>query len=126
MIHKITHRLRRHKISFGHAFEGFYYALSSQPNFVVHCVIASIALILGLFLNISLSEWLVVLVMITVVMSFELINTGIETTIDLVTLDFHPLAKKAKDVSSAAVLIVATGAFVIGILIFLPKIFALL
>jgi diacylglycerol kinase (ATP) len=58
-------------------------------------------------------------------MSLEMVNTALEAVVDLVTEEYRPLAKKAKDTAAGAVLISAIMAAVIGLIIFLPKIFAI-
>ena len=63
---------------------------------------------------------------IGLVIGFELINTSIEATVDLVTEDYHPLAKVAKDTSAAAVFVFAIAAIVVGLIIFLPKLIHIL
>ena len=70
-------------------------------------------------------EWAILALTIGLVISCELINTSIEATVDLVTEEYHPLAKVAKDTSAAAVFIFAIVAIIVGIIIFLPKIIAL-
>ena len=67
-------------------------------------------------------EWAILALTIGLVISCELINTAIEAVVDLVTEDYHPLAKVAKDTSAAAVFIFAIVAVIVGIIIFLPKI----
>ena len=62
---------------------------------------------------------------IGLVISCELVTTAIEAVVDLVTEEYHPLAKVAKDTSAAAVLIFAVIAVIVGLIIFLPKVIAL-
>lgn len=72
--------------------------------------------------KLSLTEWLVVVFTIGAVISLELVNTAIEAVVDLVTEEYHPLAKVAKDTAAASVFIIAIVAAIVGIIIFLPKI----
>jgi diacylglycerol kinase (ATP) len=66
-------------------------------------------------------EWIACILCIGSVITAELINTAIESTIDLYTQEQHPLAKKAKDVAAGAVLACAITAAIIGLMIFFPK-----
>ena len=59
------------------------------------------------------------------VLSLELVNTAIEAVVDLVTEEYHPLAKVAKDTAAAAIFVIAVVAAIVGVIIFLPKIISL-
>ncbi|SOC20869.1 undecaprenol kinase [Ureibacillus xyleni] len=106
--------------SFRYAFYGMYTALSEQ-NMRIHIISAVIAIAAGFFTGLSNSEWLVLILLIAIVISTEMVNTAIETVVNLVSPDFHPLAKKAKDVAAGAVLVFAIASVIIGLLIFIPK-----
>jgi diacylglycerol kinase (ATP) len=112
--------------SFGYAFEGLGYALRTQRNLKVHCVIALAVLVVGLLLGISLDQWAVLAVMVGLVFQTELTNTAVEAIVDRVSPEFHTLAKVAKDCSAAAVLVTAVAAVAVGLLIFGPRILTLL
>lgn len=108
--------------SFGYSFEGLAYAAKKEQSVLIMiiCLIAVISL--GIFLNISLTEWYFVLIAIALVLGTELLNTAIEATIDLISPKYHPLAKVAKDTASASVFVYSLIAFVIGCLVFIPKV----
>lgn len=106
--------------SFKPAIEGWWLVLRSQQNTWVHTVFSLIALGLALWLGISRVEWAIILLTMAVVWLTEFLNTAIEVVVDLVSPEPHPLAKAAKDISAAAVLIAALAALLIGLLIFLP------
>lgn len=112
--------------SFKYATDGVTQAFKQEPNFRAHIIISILVLVASFALQISLAEWAVVILTITVVISLELINTAIEELIDMITTDFHPKAKVAKDVSAAAVLLSAISASAVGAIIFLPKLIPLL
>lgn len=112
----------KHTISFRLAFSGVAYALRTQPNFLVHAGFAFASIILGILLQISRIEWLVLTFTIILVFACEMINTAIESMTDLITSEHRQSAKIAKDVSAGMVLIAAIGAVIIGSVIFLPKI----
>ena len=80
------------------------------------CAVAVIAA--GFYFHITLSEWITLLIMISLVLSLELINTAIENLVDLVSPERKPLAGKIKDISAGAVLIAAVFSVIVGILIF--------
>jgi undecaprenol kinase len=107
--------------SFSHAASGIFYVLIHERNMQYHCVFALLSILLGWVLGITTFEWMVILILIGGMFSLEIMNTAVEKTVDLVTQDFHPLAKLAKDIAAGAVFIFAIICMVIGILIFLPR-----
>ncbi len=118
--------LKKHTISFKNAFNGLLLAVKTQPNFRVHLILSVLAIIGGFFLKISFSEWLAIIILIFMGLTIEMINTAIEATTDAITYEWKEEIKIAKDVSSGAMLLFAIGAFLIAIIIFLPKIFSLI
>lgn len=107
--------------SIGYALEGLKFALIYGRNFKIQLGFAVLVIILGFVLKINPSDWITLVLMISVVLILELINTAIETIVDMISLKFHPLAKIAKDVTAGAVLVAAIASMIIGIVIFLPK-----
>lgn len=114
----------KHTISFYHAAEGIWYAVRTQPNFAIHLFISLIVISAGWWFGLSEAEWLAIGLTISVGLVIEMINTAIEATVDLITSEINPLAKIAKDCASGAMLIYAIGATVVGILIFLPRLWS--
>ncbi len=113
--------------SFGYAWEGLVHAYKAERNIRIHIFIALFVGFLAFLLEVSSSEWLIIMILIGGVISLELINTAIERTIDLITnKEFHPLAKQAKDISAAAVFIFSLISGMIGLLIFSKKIIRLI
>lgn len=108
--------------SFKYALEGLKYAFLYEQNLTVHIIATIIVIILGCLFKISVTEWLVIFLIIGLVIATELINTSIEATIDLITDEINPLAKIAKDTAAAAVLVFGLTALIVGTLIFIPKI----
>ena len=108
--------------SFNYAFEGIIYTLKTQRNMRIHFSIAIIVLILSLFYNLSKTEILILFFAISLVIVAEMINTAIETTIDLITDKYHELAKIAKNVAAGAVLISAINSIIVAYIIFFDKI----
>ena len=118
--------LRRRAESFGHAFRGIWMALRSELHLQFHAV-ATVAVVgLGFYFNLTSTEWMLVALAVGTVWTAELANTAIEALTDLVSPEYHPLAGKAKDVAAGAVLMAAIAALVVGLLIFGPRVLALL
>lgn len=111
--------------SFKYAGAGLVDLLSNTPNAKIHFALAILVLILSYYFELDKLEWCLIILCITLVFAAEAFNTGLEYLTDLVTSEYHDLAKKAKDVAAAAVLITAIGSLIIGLIIFLPKIKAL-
>jgi diacylglycerol kinase len=107
--------------SFGFAVEGLIVLVRTQPNFWVHVVAAAAALGLGVVLRLSPPELALIVLTAGVVLVVEALNTCLETLCDLVSPTHHPLVKKCKDVSAAAVLISAVAAVGVAALLFLPR-----
>jgi diacylglycerol kinase (ATP) len=106
--------------SFRHAFRGWFYVLRTQRNAWIHSVIATAVFFVGLWLELSLIEWAVIILTAAFVFTAEFINTAIEVVVDLASPDEHPLARIGKDVGAAAVLVAALAAILIGLLILGP------
>ena len=106
--------------SFRHAFRGWFYALRTQRNAWIHSVVATVVLILGIWLRLSSTDWAILILTIAMVFAAEFMNTAIEAVVDLASPESHPLAKIAKDVGAAAVLVAALAAILIGLLILGP------
>lgn len=106
--------------SFRYAFQGILYA-SKERNMRIHLTCAIIVIIAGFLTHISAAEWLVLILTISLVIGMEMVNTAIEHVVDLVSPEYHPLAKAAKDVAAGAVLVFAVASVFIGAIIFFPK-----
>ena len=110
---------------FVYAWRGLSYAVRTQRNARVHMVIGLLAVILGALLRISPVEFAMIFVAITLVFVAEMFNTVAEACVDLVTREYHPLARVAKDVAAGAVLLNAMLSVVIGVLVFGPHLLTL-
>ncbi len=108
--------------SFSYAFKGLATLFATQANARIHLLALVVVVVLGFFFNISTSEWCLCSLCIGMVLAAEAMNTAIESIVDLVSPNYHPLAGQAKDVAAAAVLLTAISAVIVGGLIFLPKI----
>lgn len=118
--------IRKFLRSFTYPIKGLKYAYRNEQNLAVDVAMALIVIIFGFLFRIEKYEWAILVLTIGLVIAFELINTAIEAVVDLVTEEYHPLAKVAKDTSAAAVFIFAIVSVIIGFIIFLPKIINLL
>ena len=108
--------------SFVNAFRGLKVCLTYEKNFQIQFVIALIAAGAGFYFSLSATEWMILLICFAVVLSFEIINSAIEKLCNMVCADYNLTIKKIKDMSAAAVLLSAIITFIIGGIIFLPKI----
>ncbi|HEX4013590.1 MAG TPA: diacylglycerol kinase [Candidatus Cybelea sp.] len=104
--------------SFHHAFEGIIYATRTQRNMRVHFLIAAVVLLATLVLRLDRLYVIATIGLVALVLSLELVNTAIESIVDLLVATHHPLAKNAKDAAAGAVLVAAVGAALAGYLIF--------
>lgn len=107
--------------SFGFAINGIIALFRTEHNAWIHGGLTIAALFLSFLLKISKTEFIVLLLAITLVWMAEIINTAIEKSMDFISTEKHPQIGLVKDLSAAAVLISAVAAFVIGTIIFLPK-----
>jgi undecaprenol kinase len=108
--------------TFSNAFAGIAVTLKSEKNMRFHLCCSIIVLLVSYYFSITKTEWLFILLAIGGMFALELVNTAIERVVDLVTAEFHPLAKQAKDMAAGAVLVYAVFSVAIGIFIFFPYI----
>jgi undecaprenol kinase len=107
--------------SFVFAGQGVWHAVRHQRNMRVHLVAAVAAVVAGLILKISAVAWACVLLAIGLVLTAEMLNTVVESLVDLYTDEYHPLAKIAKDTAAGAVLVSCLAALGVGLAVFLPR-----
>ena len=112
--------------SFKCAFAGIVHAIVEGRNIKVQLCIGALAIVLGFAFRIDLMQWAVIFVCIGVVLGGECVNTAMEAVVDLVSPEYHELAKIAKDCAAGAVLVASIASVFVAAFIFLPKIFALL
>src|SRR5210317_1423633 len=98
------------------AIEGILWAVKTQRHMLIHMVAAILVMVAALVLRLTLHEFALMCLAITLVIFAELVNTAIEVVVDLVSPEFHPLAQRAKDVAAGAVLLATVGALVLGYL----------
>src|ERR687894_2002944 len=103
--------------SFERAYRGLIYAVRTQRNMRFHVVVAAVVLLGSLLVGVSKLELAALILVILFVFVTEMFNTAMEFAVDLVTKEYHPLAKLAKDVSAGAVLASSVGAVLVGYLV---------
>ena len=106
--------------SFRHAFAGWWFVLRTQHNAWIHAVASIGILVVALWLGLERSDWAILIFTIALVWVSEFLNTAVEALVDLLSPEIHPLAKAAKDIAAAAVLIAALAAVVVGLLVLGP------
>ena len=106
--------------SFRYAFEGWWYVIRTQHNAWIHAIISSAVVVVAFWLQLPARDWAVLILTMMAVWMGEFMNTALEAVVDMTMPDAHPLAKVAKDVAAAAVLVGAIGAVLIGLLIMGP------
>lgn len=106
--------------SFGYALSGLGFMLRTQHNAWIHLVATALVIALGLWLRIAPHDWRWIALAIALVWVAEIVNTAFEHVCDVVQPEFHVSVKTAKDVAAGAVLVAATSAAIIGLLVFLP------
>ncbi|HEL2574975.1 diacylglycerol kinase family protein [Streptococcus suis] len=105
------------------AMSGLLTAFKEERNMKKHLASAVLVVLAGLIFQVSVTEWLFLLLSISLVIAFEIMNSAIESVVDLASdYHFHLLAKNAKDMAAGAVLFVSGFALLTGLIIFLPKI----
>jgi len=105
--------------SLRHALNGLLLSFRTQRHLRLHFALAVAALVIGVVARLDRAELLILIGAISLVILTELINTSLEAVVDLVTPDYHPLAKVAKDVSAGAVLVASVNAALVGLVLFL-------
>ena len=112
--------------SFKYAFQGMFSALKTERNLKIHVTIMILVIIAGIVLKISKIEWIICIILFGLVIGGEMLNSAIETVVDIAMPDINPKAKFANDAAAGAVLVFAIASAIIGFMIFGPKLIALL
>ena len=123
MREKFSIRKRAH--SFVYAFRGIFYTLRTQHNIWIQLALMLLALVLGFVYDITRMEWIAIAAVSGLVLSLEIVNTAIETFLDARYPEQDKKIGLVKDLAAGAVLMASIAALVVGLLIFIPKIFAL-
>ena len=120
---KVVEKSKKLINSFKYAIQGILSSFKTERNMKIHIFVMILVIIVGVILKINKYEWIACILCFAIVISGELFNTAIETVVDMVMPYKNDKAKIAKDIAAGAVLTLAIGAAVIGVIIFVPKIF---
>ena len=110
-------RLRR---SFSCAIAGLIYCIKNEKNMKIHILATILVVIVALVVKLNSTEWGLLILTVFMVLVAETVNTAVEKTVDLVTAEYHPLARLAKNLAAGAVLLAAIGALLMAVVIFGP------
>lgn len=119
---KIKVKTKKLANSFKYAFAGILTSFVKERNMKIHFFIMLLVIIAGMILKLSQIEWFICIIWFSLVIMGELFNTAIETTVNIAMPYRNPKAKAAKDISAGAVLILAIGSAITGLMIFIPKV----
>lgn len=119
----LTNSIKKNLKSFKYAFQGIKFLVKEENNFRYHLLAAVVAVALGFYLQVTTTEWQVIITMIGLVLMAEAFNTSLEKLIDILHPELHPKVGKAKDIAAGAVLIIAIAAAIVGITIFAGKLY---
>ena len=106
--------------SFRHAFDGIKMIIKTERNMKGHLIMTILVIVCAVLFGLTAAEKAIVISLCAIVIGAELINTAIENAVDMNTAVFNMYAKRAKDASAGAVLIISIGAAVAGLIIFVP------
>ena len=120
----MANEIKRLIKSFGHALKGLKLLFSSQRNAVIHLLLMFCAIVMGFMFNINNSEWIIIILCSAIVIAAEAFNTALEKMADAVHPDKNSGIGNAKDLAAGSVLITAIAALIVGIIIFLPKLYS--
>ena len=109
--------------AFANAINGIVYAIKTQRNIKIQIVATIFVVIAGIIFHLTAIEFMFLIFSCSLVLVTEMVNTAIEATVNLNTMEYHPIAKIAKDVGAGAVLLSSINAIIIGCILFLGKIF---
>ena len=110
--------------SFGFALDGVSYLIRTQRSAQIEIVVGVVVIVVAAWVGISAIEWAVLVLVMALVLALEALNTAIELAVTLASPERHPLAKAAKDVAAAMVLIAAIGAVFVGMIVLGPRLAA--
>lgn len=119
-------RAQRLLKSFTYAWRGLFKAWREEQNLQIHTLAALVVIVAGWSLRVSQTEWLVLILTILLVFLMEIVNSAVERVTDILKPRIHGYVKEIKDIMAAAVMLASLGAFVVGLVIFAPKIMALI
>ena len=120
MENKLVDFIKSRLESIRHAMSGWSHVIRTQKNAWIHTAATIFVIAFAIWLRLPARDWALLLITIAIVWAAEFLNTALEIVVDLASPELHPMAKAGKDVGAAAVLIAASTAAVIGILVMGP------
>ncbi|WYJ92925.1 diacylglycerol kinase [Enterococcus sp. 9D6_DIV0238] len=124
---KQTEKNKHFIASLEFALQGIKTVFKEERNMRTHVLMGIIAVVIGFVFGLSIAEWLWLLLVIFLVLVVEIINTVFENVVDMFTdFHFHPIGKKIKDMAAGAVLLTSGFAVIVGLLLFVPKIWQII
>jgi diacylglycerol kinase (ATP) len=111
--------------SFQAAIWGSLYTLRTQPNARIEVVAGLIIGLLGWWLQVTATEWAILALAVFTILALEATNTAVEAVVDLVSPQYHPLARIAKDAAAGAMIFIVLGSICVGLAIFGPRLWAM-
>ena len=127
MCNRLNKYLKERALSFHHAFVGIFFLIKYEKNSQVQATMAIITIIAGILFQISTTEWIVVITFIGLVLAMEAVNSAIEKLSDYACKNqINSNIKIVKDLAAAAVLFVSIAAFIVGVIIFAPKVYSII
>jgi|SRR5690554_6854894 len=107
-------------LGFNHAFRGLYNVLRTERNFKIQLLAFLLVVVLGFVFQITIDDWIALLLVSGIVLSLEIVNSAIERLCDLYSTKENKQIKLIKDISAGAVLLAALFAIIVGVLVFYP------
>lgn len=119
-MHKVlqAHNPKKHAKSFKYAFDGVFHTLANEANFRVQILVATVVVLLGVYLRINIEQWSILVLAIGMLLAAEMVNTVVENVVDALIKEYHEAVKIIKDVSAGYVLIIAIANLIVYLLIF--------
>ncbi|MEC5422222.1 diacylglycerol kinase family protein [Virgibacillus sp. C22-A2] len=115
----------KRSIGFTHAWNGIKEVARTERNFRIHLLATLLVFAAGIVFKLTVTEWLIIVLAVGLVLVAEITNTAIEKMMDYLKPGLHPSAKVIKDIAAGAVLVAAVTSLILGILIFLPKLYSI-
>ncbi|MBX0358756.1 diacylglycerol kinase family protein [Halobacillus sp. Nhm2S1] len=116
-------RRRKTGVGFRFAWNGIKEVYQSERNFRIHLSVALLVTLAAFVFGLSKGEWVTILLIMVIVFSLEMVNTAMERLLDFYHPEQHPVIGSIKDITAGAVLVASIGSVIIGMIIFLPKLF---
>ncbi|TCG10849.1 diacylglycerol kinase family protein [Mycoplasma todarodis] len=113
--------IKKTQRKFLYALIGLWVTVKEEKSLLTHMLITAVVIGLGIWVKLSLTHWAILVITISIVMGFEVLNTAMEALVDMISFQYNLKVKKVKDIAAGATLLVAIAAIVVGMLIFIPE-----